>query len=373
MKETKIPRSRAPQPVVLAGCGPAARHAYLKALRELQQTGAIEVRAIIDPYKPARDRCLEIFPHAQAFPSLDALEAPADALILIASAARFHAAQAIAALKRGWHVICAMPFTTTAHEGALVIATAQRYDRLLAVDLSQRVFPATRYARTLCQDHLLGPALSFQIYAGTPPPLLEANEPVPARFETPGGVLAELGADVFDVLTWCLGSASIISYADDAMGGVEANAAIELTFNDSVRGSVHLSRDWPREQAYTFVFERGILRWNPAQANRLALQLASAPAAIDGELILPLSLLHAQRTTPLLAFADEAAIAQLENMIAAIAGREPLRSPATEAMHSLPLIEECYARRTALAQPWLTQNEAAHARMLSPPPALRRA
>jgi hypothetical protein len=62
----------------------------------------------------------------------------------------------------------------------------------------------------------------------------------------------------------------------------------------------------------------------------------------------------------------------LENVIAAIAGLEVLQTPATEAMHSLPLIDACYAQRSSLPQPWLPHNEAVHARALTPPGTLRR-
>jgi len=360
-----------PQGIVVVGAGPAARQLYFPALGALQRSGALVVRAVVDPAESARTAAAECFPNAARVASLGGVVAPPDTLAIIATPARFHAAQIAFALKRDWHVLCAPPFVSDPREGALLVATAQRHQRLLAVDLRLRFFPAVQYLRTLCRDHLLGPPLSFQVHLGPPRRNSETPEAVTENLEYAEGALTELGVPAFDLLTWCLGRVSIVGYADDAMGGVEANAAIDLSFGDGLRGSVHLSRDWPTANAYTFVFERGIVRCAADRANALTLQLASAPAAVDGELCLPLSPGHSPPSVRLLATIDQAGVALLENLHAAIAGREALRTPAAEAMHSLPLVAECYAQRRPLAQPWLTRNEAARARTLCPPAAYR--
>jgi predicted dehydrogenase len=223
----------------------------------------------------------------------------------------------------------------------------------------------------LCRDHLLGPAVSFRIHEGTTRRTSATGIPVAEKFESPDGVLNELGMPVLDLLTWCLGRASVKSYSDDAMGGVEANANIELTFAEGVRGTIHLSCDWPTEQSSTFVFERGIVRWRAGEPHRLTLHLSSTPFALEGDLTAPLS--PNQPHAPGLATGfEEPVIAQFNNILGAIAGRESLRAPAAEAMHALSLIEECYARRTQLPQPWLSHGEAVQARASAPPTALRR-
>jgi predicted dehydrogenase len=214
--------------------------------------------------------------------------------------------------------------------------------------------------------------LSFRVDVG--PTQREADDiSKNGKLEHTQGVLAELGAPTLDLLTWCFGNAGLVRYADDAMGGAEATALIELEFREAVRGTVHLSRDWPAAEACTFVFERGIVRWTAHQPAAVTLQIASAPFAIAGGLTGPLSAVNASAPAALLATDASACVAQLENLIAAIAGRCALQMPATEAMHSLPLIDECYARRSPLPQPWLSPNDAAHARVLSPPPLVRRA
>jgi len=354
------------------GAGSVAQQLYFPALRALQQANTLVVRAVVEPKESLRGSALVFFPDAIVTGSVEAATVPPDALAILTTPARVHAAQTTSALKRGWHVLSATPFASSAHDGALMIAAAQRHERLFAVDLRSRFLPAARYLRTLCRDFLLGPPLSFQVHVGQPRLASVSGEAVTERFEHLDGALTETGVHALDLLTWCLGSASIVSYADDAMGGVEANAAIDVSFGDGVHGTIHVSHDWPTDDTYTFVFERGIVRWAANRANALTLQIASAPAALEGELVTPLSAVHSLPSTRLLTDSDQACVAHLENFVAAIAGREVLRAPATEAMHSLPLIEECYARRMPLPQSWLSPNEAVQARALCPPAALRR-
>lgn len=366
-----LPTAREPRAVVLVGAGASARRLYFPALHTLQLAGALAVRAVVDPGAAGIEAARETFPNAIHAASFDTLPALPNALAIVATPIRQHMAQTNAALKRGWHVLCATPLAANAGDATIMIAAAQRHERFLAIDFRSRFFPAIRYLRTLCEDHLLGPALSFRVhvgYAGTGTGEGMASDK-PLR---PEGALTTLGGPCLELLTWCFGNAAIGKYADDAMGGVEANAVIDLAFRDGLRGTVHLSRDWPAEDSYTVVFERGIARWTGSRVNALTLQLASAPAALAGELVAPLSAVHSHPAAPLLSSEDEAGVAMLENILAAIDGRETLQVPATEVMHSLPLIDACYAQRSPLLQPWLSRNDAAHARALSPPAALRR-
>lgn len=367
------PTRTGPLEIIVAGCGAAAQLLYRPALRALERAGELVVRAAIDPNESSRSQFLEGFLRAEAHDSLESVTAAPDALVVMASPTRFHAAQATAAFKRGWHVLCHSPLAPTAREAALMTAAAERHERQLAVTLHRRFYPAARYLRTVCRDHLLGPAISFSIHEGgpatwpAPPPAT-----FPGKFDPPDGVLAEIGIHTLDLLTWCLGTASVLNYRDDAMGGVEANAFLELSFPEGVRGTVHLSRDWQTAESYIFTFERGLIRWKPDEANQLTLQLSNASAALAATLLHPIATTDPNSPATPLHSREQSIVAELQNVISAISGRKPLAIPATAAMQPLALIEECYARRTVVEQPWLTHNEAVHARALAVPAELRR-
>jgi predicted dehydrogenase len=359
--------SSSPRRVILVGCGAVARQFYVPALRALQNAGLIRVSAIVDPAVTARELIARSFPKAGQAASLEQTTAPAGTLAIIASPPGFHAAQTITAFERGWHVLCEKPMASTLAESESMVAAAQRHQRLLAVGLYKRFFPSSRYLRGLCRDWALGPLMHFNIAEGGPF-RWPAGPSFFDRTQTRGGVLFDIGVHVFDLLAWWLGEPATIRYADDAMGGLETNSFVQLTYPGGAQGQVHLSRDWPTAQQYRFVFERGIVTWKVNDANGLSVQVSGAPAALQGTLVDaqsdPLQIGPGVTPQPLETNA-QCFILQIANVVAAIAGDETLLVPGEEGLHSIKLIEHCYAHRVLVEQPWLTAAESTHAQEAS--------
>ncbi len=355
--------SSSPRRVILVGCGAVARQLYVPALRVLQDAGLVRVSAIVDSSVSAREAVAQTFPRAGQSAALEQTTAPANSLAILTSPTSLRAAQALVAIEKGWHVLSENPLGASSDESAHVLATAQRHQRLVAVNLYQRFFPSCRYLRSLCRDWLLGPLVSYTINEGGAFGRPSGDAGFDHAIE-PGGVLAETGPHVFDLLDWWLGEPSAVRYADDAMGGLEANAFVQLDYASGARGRVHLSRDAMPTQEYRFAFERGVVFWRGDDAAHLNVELAGAPAALRAALV-PL---HAdtvdEAATRPLETVPRCFIHQLQNVLAAIAGEDALLAPADEAQRSLRLIEQCYARRALVDQPWLTTGESARAQEL---------
>jgi predicted dehydrogenase len=166
---------------------------------------------------------------------------------------------------------------------------------------------------------------------------------------------------VLDLLGWWLGDPTKIRYADDAMGGIEANAFVQLAFANGAHGRIHLSRDWTTAQEYRLVFERGIVTWNGHDANGLMVQIAGTPAAVAGTLVNPLVEPPAAATPRALESAVQCFILQLGNILGAIAGEESLMVPGDQGAFTVRLIEQCYRHRRLIEQRWLTPDEAVQA------------
>ena len=356
--------SPSPRRVILVGCGAVARQFYVPALRALQNEGQIRVSAIVDPSVTARETIARSFPKAGQSATLEQTTAPAGTLAIIASPPGFHAAQTIAAFERGWHVLCEKPMASTVSEAESMVAASHRHQRLLAVGLYKRFFPSSRYIRGLCRDWALGPLTHFSIAEGGPF-RWPAGPSFFDRTQTRGGVLFDIGVHVFDLLSWWLGEPAHVRYADDAMGGLETNSFVQLDYPGGAQGRVHLSRDWATPQEYRFVFERGIVSWKVNDANGLSVQLAGAPAALQSTLVTPATEPAAGAEPRALETNAQCFILQLANVVAAIDGKESLLVTGEEGLHSLKLIEQCYAHRVLVDQPWLTPAEAAHAHELS--------
>lgn len=336
----------------------------MPALRALQNAGLLRVSGIVDPAVTARETVARSFPRAGQTAALDQTTAPPDTLAIIASPPGFHASQTISALERGWHVLCEKPMASSVAECMDMVTAAHHSDRLLAVGLYKRFYPASRYLYSLCHDWLLGPLISFSVQEGGPF-RWPAGPSFFDRTQTRGGVLFDIGVHVLDLLNWWLGEPAEMRYADDAMGGLESNAFIRLRYPGGALGQVHLSRDWATPQQYRFVFERGIVIWKVNDANGLTVQLTGAPASLQSILSTPEVEPPAPAEPRPLETNAQCFLLQLCNVIGAIAGEERLLVSGEEGMHSLRLIEQCYASRTLVEQPWLTPEEATRAHELS--------
>lgn len=341
-------------PIVLVGCGAVSQLFYAPALRTLQAAGVLRVTALVDPSEPALARLRSAFPDAQTVTTLTQADAPRDALAIIASPPRWHAEHTLSAFSHGWHVLCEKPMAATAADAALMIAAADAAGRLLAIGHYKRFFPSSRALKSfLGAAGTLGPLRSFSIAEGGPFNWPAASPSFFRRSETPGGVLLDIGVHVFDLLLWWLGAPSDFTYADDAMGGLEANAWVKLRFG-AVTGTVWLSRDWATSQRYEFVFERGRVGWTVNDANGLDVTLDGAAWALQGTL-------HDVARVPAATNA-QSFIAQLRHVADAITRHTPLLIDGREGVRALHLIEACYARRQLLDQPWLTPSETLCAR-----------
>ena len=346
-----------PPSIVLVGCGAVARLFYQPALAELVRRHELQVAAVVDPVSAARATLAGRFPRAGSSAGLEDVTAPAGSLAIIASPPRLHAAHATAALARGWHVLCEKPMAASPAECEGMIRTAAEARRLLAVGFYKRFFPSSAMLRRLCRDGGLGALRAVSIHEGGPFDWPAASPSFFVRRETPGGVLLDIGVHVFDLLRWWLGEPARLDYWDDAMGGLETNAVVHLHYAGGVKARVQLSRDWTTRQAYEFVFERGTVKWTVNDANGLAVHLNGVDHSLQGRLV---------DDAGLPAYTNaQCFIAQLQNVLAAIRGAEPLRAAGEDGLHVARLVESCYVRRLPLPQPWLEPAEEKRARQLA--------
>jgi predicted dehydrogenase len=352
-------------PVVLIGCGAVSQQFYLPTLRALEAAGELTVQALVDPSAGARSALAGAFPGAVQAEHATTLDLAEGSLAIIASPPRFHAAQTIEAVSRGWHVLCEKPMAASSAEAEQMIEAARVANRLLAVGLYKRFFPSSAYLKSLCTDGQLGALRSYTIAEGGPFKWPAATPSFFNKAQTPGGVLLDIGVHVLDLLIWWLGEPSALAYADDAMGGLETNSRLELTHANGARGALHLSRDWATAQQYRFVFERGVVSWKVNDANGVLVQLQGTPGALRAQLVEPIGPRLTERSPSPLATNPQSFIAQLLNVLGAIRGRTPLLIPGTEGVRSLRLIETCYAQRTWLPHPWFTPAEASRAATLA--------
>jgi predicted dehydrogenase len=205
--------------------------------------------------------------------------------------------------------------------------------------------------RDVIAQEALGDPIGFDVFEGGP---FEWPVRAPAYFDPSAGgvgVLADIGSHMLDLLGWWFGAPHDVRSADDAMGGVEANALLSLRCG-GVPGRLRFSRDWHRPNHATVKGTRGVGRWHLEQADRIQL-------AVDGvdpsELLAPAG---SPRT-----FLD-CFERQMRDVLAAVRGEPAEVVEASEVLPSVAALEAARHSGSLLSMPWFSARELAVARSL---------
>jgi predicted dehydrogenase len=337
-----------PRTVAISGCGAVTELSYAPVLRKLERRGRVRVTALFDPARSERERIGRSFPHARDADAFASMLDTRPELVVVASPPFVHAAQSIAALERGAAVLCEKPAALTAADAHSMATVARSSKRLLAVGMVRRYFPASRIVRRLLREGGLGAPESFTVFEGGPFRWPVRSGAYFDRETSGGGVLADLGPHLLDLLAWWLGPLALLRASDDAMGGVEANALLEVSAG-GVEGRIRLSRDWPRPNEIRILTERGLLRWS---ADDLA---AVEIVRKDGRI---------ERVTE--GDAGERDFlgcfeAQLTAVLDQLDGIESTVVPVADAVPVVEIVAEAYARRERMPMPWREPNGGAGA------------
>ncbi len=352
-----------PLRVGLVGCGAVAAMYHAPALAQGESLGLVRVTHLVDP---SADRIAALgatFPAAIAADAPEALAGAID-LAIVASPVRLHAPHTIALLERGVHVLCEKPVARTTAEARTMTAAAERSGRMLAVGLYKRFFPAVEWIGQLVRGGLLGRPLRFHLDEGGRFAWPAVTASFFDREQSGGGVTMDIGVHMLDVAHAWFGEPESFDYADDAYGGIEANARGTLRYAGGLAGTFQLSWDVPLSGTYAIDFERGAVRW-PTNA-------ASAVNVIaDGlDLGWEARLARVRRDQPrglgpeapryLAAFTS-----QLVDVVDAIRTGRPPRVTGASAADGLHLIERMYAARDVVVPAYFTDAERARARELA--------
>jgi predicted dehydrogenase len=346
-------------PVALIGCGAVAELYYMPALQALTRQQRVEVKALFDPAPARRDLLQRAFPFARPVDDLSVLPELGVELAIVASPPRYHAPQSIALMQAGMAVLCEKPLAMTLDEGKAMVECARVTNRSLAVGLYRRFLPAAQFIQEVLAQRRLGEVRAFSCSEGGhfrwPVQSPAFFQPVNGR----GGVLLDIGVHLLDLLLWWWGEPVVEYYADDAMGGVEANCQLRLAFSGGVRGTVRLSRDCALPNRYVIECEQGRIVWEVHEANRVQIQYHDSAFALEGQLLQADSYEKRRANT-----FEQSFISQLHNVLASVRGEAELRVSGAEALRSLQVIEACYAQGTLLSMPWLSDTEQRHAALL---------
>ena len=345
-----------PQRLVIVGCGALSELYYAPALREACGLASLEVSALYDPSSQRLNILKDFFPAAQLVTNFDELLNLRPNLAIVASPPKFHSAQAQGLLAAGAHVLCEKPMANSVAEAEAMIFAAKESNRLLAIGLFRRFFPALQFISSLIRRGTFGTPRSFKFSEGGSFNWPATSASFFQREQSKGGVLLDLGVHVLDLACWWFGEPAGFLYEDDAMGNLEANCRISLDYPNGLHGVVRLSRDESISNRYVLNFDHASVSWDVGIANQLNLRVNDLPFQLNCEL--------SNKSTTALTY-NQCFVRQLLNFANSAIESEALLVPGDEGIRSLRLIESCYLNKHFMSLPWLSQAESVRAHELS--------
>src|SRR3954468_1372951 len=244
--------------LAVVGCGAVAAIHHLPALSLCRGAEAV---VLVDADRGrARDLAAR-FGVPETATDIRSLPGRVDAAI-VALPNSLHAPVSIDLLRQGIHVLVEKPMALNVGECDAMIAAAEAGRAVLAVGLEFRFFDSSLFVRNLLRDGLLGKIQRFEMHQGVIPRWPFATDFLLKKETAGGGVLADFGVHVLDLLLWWLGDWTTVNYRDDAVGGVESDCEMELMLGSgelAIPGRVEISRTRNLRNTCIFTGERATL------------------------------------------------------------------------------------------------------------------
>ena len=343
---------------VIVGCGAVAQRLYRKPLQRLEQAGTLRVSALVDPADSHAAALQAVFRGASIFRTLDdALNATRPALTLILTPPHLHCTQVLKAFERGSHILCEKPMANTAAECAQMTAAAEKAQRVLAVGMIRRFFPAFAQLKDLLEAGGLGALTAFEYREGRK---FEWEVTTPAMFrpraQGGAGVLFDIGPHVADHLAWTFGELQVTSYADNALAGVESNLAMDVS-SSRCTGSIHLSWDDPQPNELRVFGADGEAVLRIDRFDQFAVRRSSKyePQRVTASFAADTRPVPQRRLSP--RSYPDAVYCQLVQMVRAITLGEPPAVDGESGSRTIAVLESALPLARPLPMPWLEPDE----------------
>jgi predicted dehydrogenase len=336
--------SDAARPIRLAiiGAGAITRGAHLRAAL---RSPAFDVCALVDSRTEtaaalARDFSLDL---QVVSPSFEEVAGRADA-VLIATPPASHVQLARAALERGLPVLVEKPFTINHADAVALCELAASRQIPIAVGYFARQHPSVSLLQHLLATEFLGRVISFDYEFGASGGWETSSGFNTNRAAAGGGVLIDTGTHFIDKMLYWFGVPDTFEYADDSFGGPEANCRATFQFHTgsgSYTGYLKLSKTIQYGNRLIVETDGYTCKLRDGQSRSVTVYPREHP-----ELAFDVSARDLEAEEP------DYFQRQLENFAAAIRGETTPTVDGWAAAESVHLIEQMYASRRQLDEPW---------------------
>ena len=327
--------------LAILGCGTITKIGHLPAAAT--HPGVRALWLIDSDVNRARSLAQQFHLDCQIAPDYKPLLHRLDALIN-ALPNSLHAPVNLEALNAGVHLLCEKPLSTTAADARACCELAERKGVLLAVGMNRRFVGSHTLLPIVLQERSLGEVLGYDWSNGGIFDWKSVSGFYFSRALAGGGALIDFAVHLIDSLIDWFGPVTRFEYQDDDWGsGIEANAILELHHSGQigpVKGQVRVSRTYP-------LCNRLLIRGTKAQAE--------IPSDDPDTVVIrrQIGQGHLSETLRLPDFPHTTTFyKQLDNFVESIRGNQKLVSNGWQALRVIELIEQCYANRRRIPEPW---------------------
>lgn len=185
--------------------------------------------------------------------------------VIVATPPRFHEEITERCLREDVHVLTEKPIAVSAEAATDLVSLADDRDLHYGISRQLREAPSSRILRSFVTNGSIGEPESFEVTFGGETHWEFASEYRLDESEALGGVLTDRGPHVLDLLLWIFEDRPTVeAYRDDDLGGLEANAELELVFESTgVTGTVELTGSRDIENEITIRGDEGELSARP--------------------------------------------------------------------------------------------------------------
>lgn len=243
----------------IVGCGAIAQAMHIPAAAAVDD---VELTALIDSDATRSEELAAKHDVPFSGKSLRDIIGQVDAVVLC-TPPHLHLPLVEEAFANGLHVLCEKPLANTLKECEAMVSAEEQAERTLAMAHIFRFYPVRQEMKRIIEERRFGALVSVHMEQGNPYSWKTVTGYNMRRELVPGGVLIDAGIHPLDTMLWWCGNPQTISYEDDALGGLESNARLDLDFRDGTKGHLRVSRTAKLPNSFRLTFENATLVLTP--------------------------------------------------------------------------------------------------------------
>ncbi len=235
----------------VVGCGAIAHHCHIPGYQSAKN---VELTAVVDPGKKNRELAMKTFNIPNGYTNIEEmLEKEQPDMVSVCSPNRFHADQAIAALKQGCHVLCEKPMCVDKKDIKRIENAVTKSGTIFMMAFTHRTFQGNIKAKKALERGDIGKPFMIRIRFAHGGP--DQGWMMSKSFFTPaqsgGGALFDMGIHAIDLASYFFGKIENINAFVDTLVKkipVEDNAIMQFKFASGTMG--YAEAGWTTQQGF---------------------------------------------------------------------------------------------------------------------------